>query len=151
MRHQNELDIEARMKEKDVTLVRRMDQLMGSMSMSKIAISGHAQAAERVERRRIANMDKKLIKVPEFAALFRVLKETQRAGKEERIDPQALAVKFGGDTNSIANVAKFYRHVDPTQITVEQKPGAPPVLRFIKTWHGSNNFVTGEKGNTIGK
>lgn len=142
-------DIEKRIKEKDVTLVKRMDQLMGAVTMSKVEISGHARAREKAESIRILNANKPLIRIPAFAALFRRLKEMQRKGDAQSIDPNALAVEFGGDAQTINSVEKMYRHVDPTSVTIEQKPGAPPVMMQIKRWDGGVDVVGRGEGNTI--
>jgi hypothetical protein len=64
--------VEARVKEKDATLVRRMDQLAGAISMTTLEISGHRRAAERARRVAAAAKDRvPPMKLRDAAAMFR--------------------------------------------------------------------------------
>ena len=92
-------DVERRVREKDVTLVRRMDQLAGAVSMSRVEISGHRRAAERAARKREAMARTSRIRVQDLAAFFRERsanghKAEDAASERRRLGASAAATRF---------------------------------------------------------
>jgi len=146
----SDAEVERRVKEKDVTLARRVDQLAGAVSVSKIEISGHKRAAERAERRKQKMSGKITIRVQSFSGLFRRLNDER--GRFADHDFKRLAKDFGGGDESlpvIRSAARFYRSVDPVSVVTETgKKGAYPIVRKIKVWDGADG-VSGDEGNTI--
>ena len=57
-----EIDVQKMVGEKDQNLVKRMDQLAGNMTMSRLEISGHVRAREIAEKRRTAQEGRLRIK-----------------------------------------------------------------------------------------
>ena len=126
-------DVERRVREKDVTLVRRMDQLAGAVSMSRVEISGHRRAAERAARRREAMARTSRIRVQDLAAFFRersVNGHTNR--KAEDAASERLAERL--EAPVVAAATRFFRHAEPVSVTTETKMGGPPIVRLIKRW-----------------
>ena len=126
-------DVERRVREKDVTLVRRMDQLAGAVSMSRVEISGHRRAAERAAKRREAMARTSRIRVQDLAAFFRersVNGHTNR--KAEDAASERLAERL--EAPVVAAATRFFRHAEPVSVTTETKMGAPPIVRLIKRW-----------------
>ena len=126
-------DVERRVREKDVTLVRRMDQLAGAVSMSRVEISGHRRAAERAAKRREAMARTSRIRVQDLAAFFRersVNGHTNR--KAEDAASERLAERL--EAPVVAAATRFFRHAEPVSVTTETKMGGPPIVRLIKRW-----------------
>ena len=126
-------DVERRVREKDVTLVRRMDRLAGAVSMSRVEISGHRRAAERAAKRREAMARTSRIRVQDLAAFFRersVNGHTNR--KAEDAASERLAERL--EAPVVAAATRFFRHAEPVSVTAETKMGGPPIVRLIKRW-----------------
>lgn len=126
-------DVERRVREKDVTLVRRMDRLAGAVSMSRVEISGHRRAAERAAKRREAMARTSRIRVQDLAAFFRersVNGHTNR--KAEDAASERLAERL--EAPVVAAATRFFRHAEPVSVTTETKMGGPPIVRLIKRW-----------------
>ena len=126
-------DVERRVREKDVTLVRRMDQLAGAVSMSRVEISGHRRAAARAERRREAMARTSRIRVQDLAAFFR---KRSANGHRERAptELEASAATSRLDPRVVAAAARFFRHAELASVTLETKKGGPPIVRRVKRW-----------------
>lgn len=123
-------DVERRVREKDVTLVRRMDQLAGAVSMSRVEISGHRRAAERAARRREAMARTSRIRVQDLAAFFR--ERSANGHKAEDAASERLAERL--EAPVVAAATRFFRHAEPVSVTTETKMGGPPIVRLIKRW-----------------
>ena len=123
-------DVERRVREKDVTLVRRMDQLAGAVSMSRVEISGHRRAAERAARRREAMARTSRIRVQDLAAFFR--ERSANGHKAEDAASERLADRL--EAPVVAAATRFFRHAEPVSVTTETKMGGPPIVRLIKRW-----------------
>jgi hypothetical protein len=126
-------DVERRVREKDVTLVRRMDRLAGAVSMSRVEISGHRRAAELAAKRREAMARTSRIRVQDLAAFFRersVNGHTNR--KAEDAASERLAERL--EAPVVAAATRFFRHAEPVSVTTETKMGGPPIVRLIKRW-----------------
>ena len=126
-------DVERRVREKDVTLVRRMDRLAGAVSMSRVEISGHRRAAERAAKRREAMARTSRIRVQDLAAFFRersVNSHTNR--KAEDAASERLAERL--EAPVVAAATRFFRHAEPVSVATETKMGGPPIVRLIKRW-----------------
>ena len=126
-------DVERRVREKDVTLVRRMDRLAGAVSMSRVEISGHRRAAERAAKRREAMARTSRIRVQDLAAFFRersVNGHTNR--KAEDAASERLAERL--EAPVVAAATRFFRHAEPVSVTTATKMGGPPIVRLIKRW-----------------
>ena len=123
-------DVERRVREKDVTLVRRMDQLAGAVSMSRVEISGHRRAAERAARRQEAMARTSRIRVQDLAAFFR--ERSANGHKAEDAASERLAERL--EAPVVAAATRFFRHAEPVSVTTETKMGGPPIVRLIKRW-----------------
>lgn len=123
-------DVERRVREKDVTLVRRMDQLAGAVSMSRVEISGHRRAAERAARRREAMARTSRIRVQDLAAFFR--ERSANGHKAEDAASERLAERL--EAPVVAAATRFFRHAEPVSVTAETTMGGPPIVRLIKRW-----------------
>lgn len=123
-------DVERRVREKDVTLVRRMDQLAGAVSMSRVEISGHRRAAERAARKREAMARTSRIRVQDLAAFFR--ERSANGHKAEDAASERLAERL--EAPVVAAATRFFRHAEPVSVTTETKMGGPPIVRLIKRW-----------------
>ena len=123
-------DVERRVREKDVTLVRRMDQLAGAVSMSRVEISGHRRAAERAARRREGMARTSRIRVQDLAAFFR--ERSANGHKAEDAASERLAERL--EAPVVAAATRFFRHAEPVSVTTETKMGGPPIVRLIKRW-----------------
>ena len=123
-------DVERRVREKDVTLVRRMDQLAGAVSMSRVEISGHRRAAERAARRREAMARTSRIRVQDLAAFFR--ERSANGHKAEDAASERLAERL--EAPVVAAATRFFRPAEPVSVTTETKMGGPPIVRLIKRW-----------------
>ena len=123
-------DVERRVREKDVTLVRRMDQLAGAVSMSRVEISGHRRAAERAARRREAMARTSQIRVQDLAAFFR--ERSANGHKAEDAASERLAERL--EAPVVAAATRFFRHAEPVSVATETKMGGPPIVRLIKRW-----------------
>ena len=123
-------DVERRVREKDVTLVRRMDQLAGAVSMSRVEISGHRRAAERAARRREAMARTSRIRVQDLAAFFR--ERSANGHKAEDAASERLAERL--EAPVVAAATRFFRHAEPVSVATETKMGGPPIVRLIKRW-----------------
>ena len=123
-------DVERRVREKDVTLVRRMDQLAGAVSMSRVEISGHRRAAERAAKRREAMARTSRIRVQDLAAFFR--ERSANGHKAEDAASERLAERL--EAPVVAAATRFFRHAEPVSVTTETKMGGPPIVRLIKRW-----------------
>ena len=126
-------DVERRVREKDATLVKRMDRLAGAVSMSRVEISGHRRAAAWAERRREAMSRTSRIRVQDLAAFFR---ERSANGHRERAPMSGATSEATSrlDPSVVAAAARFFRHVEPVSVTLETKKGGPPIVRRIKRW-----------------
>ena len=123
-------DVERRVREKDVTLVRRMDRLAGAVSMSRVEISGHRRAAERAAKRREAMARTSRIRVQDLAAFFR--ERSANGHKAEDAASERLAERL--EAPVVAAATRFFRHAEPVSVTTETKMGGPPIVRLIKRW-----------------
>ena len=65
-----EVDVQKMVGEKDQTLVKRMDQLAGGISMSRLEISGHVRAREIAQKRRTAQEGRLRIKTANARTSF---------------------------------------------------------------------------------
>ena len=135
-------DVERRVREKDVTLVRRMDQLAGAISMSRVEISGHRRAAERAERRRKAMSRTPKIRVQDLAAFFR--RQSANGASEETASSSAETFSARLEAPVVAAAARFFRHAEPVSVTTETTKGGPPIVRLIKRWDGRTSRVHGD-------
>lgn len=122
-------DVERRVREKDVTLVRRMDRLAGAVSMSRVEISGHRRAAERAAKRREAMARTSRIRTQDLAAFFR---ERSVNGFTNDAASERLAERL--EAPVVAAATRFFRHAEPVSVTAETKMGGPPIVRLIKRW-----------------
>lgn len=136
-------DVERRVREKDVTLVRRMDQLAGAVSMSRVEISGHRRAAERAERRREAMSRTPKIRVQDLAAFFR-RQSANGASEETAASSSAETFSARLEAPVVAAAARFFRHAEPVSVTTETTKGGPPIVRLIKRWDGRTSRVHGD-------
>lgn len=137
-------DVERRVREKDVTLVRRMDQLAGAISMSRVEISGHRRAAERAERRREAMSRTPKIRVQDLAAFFRRQERANGASEETAASSSAETFSARLEAPVVAAAARFFRHAEPVSVTTETTKGGPPIVRLIKRWDGRTSRVHGD-------
>lgn len=135
-------DVERRVREKDVTLVRRMDRLAGAVSMSRVEISGHRRAAERAERRRKAMSRTPKIRVQDLAAFFR--RQSANGASEETASSSAETFSARLEAPVVAAAARFFRHDEPVSVTTETTKGGPPIVRLIKRWDGRTSRVHGD-------
>ena len=137
-------DVERRVREKDTTLVRRMDQLAGAISMSRVEISGHRRAAERAERRREAMSRTPKIRVQDLAAFFRRQERANGASEETAASSSAETFSARLEAPVVAAAARFFRHAEPVSVTTETTKGGPPIVRLIKRWDGRTSRVHGD-------
>ena len=80
-----EVDVQKMVGEKDQTLVKRMDQLAGGISMSRLEISGHVRAREIAQKRRTAQEGRLRIKTANARDILR-----EAAGDPTRFDPRVV-------------------------------------------------------------
>lgn len=137
-------DVERRVREKDTTLVRRMDQLAGAISMSRVEISGHRRAAERAERRREAMSRTPKIRVQDLAAFFRRQERANGASEETAASSSAETFSARLEAPVVAAAARFFRHAEPVSVTTETTKGGPPIVRLIKRWDSRTSRVHGD-------
>ena len=106
-----EVDIQKMVGEKDQTLVKRMDQLAGGISMSRLEISGHVRAREIAQKRRTAQEGRLRIKTANARDILR-----EAAG-----DPKA----HGTDEATVVELMRWYEDADTEDLPNESE-GAPP-------------------------
>ena len=127
-----EVDVEKMVKEKDVTLVRRMDQLAGAITMSRLEISGHKRASEMAAARRAAAETRPTVRIEHVVALFRRVAAADADG--EAIDVHQLAERFRANPETLQAMLRRYRDAQPEEVT-DRSPGAPPgAMKAIKRW-----------------
>ena len=127
-----EVDVEKMVKEKDVTLVRRMDQLAGAITMSRLEISGHKRASELAAARRAAAESRPTVRIEHVVALFRRVAAAD--ANAEAIDVHRLAESFRRPPRDAPSLApKIQRR--PAGGGDGQVPwSAPGAMKAIKRW-----------------
>jgi len=127
-----EVDVEKMVKEKDVTLVRRMDQLAGAITMSRLEISGHKRASELAAARRAAAESRPTVRIEHVVALFRRVAAAD--ANAEAIDVHRLAESFRAHPETLQALLRRYSDAQPEEVT-DRSPGAPPgAMKAIKRW-----------------
>ena len=127
-----EVDVEKMVKEKDVTLVRRMDQLAGAITMSRLEISGHKRASEMAAARRAAAETRPTVRIEHVVALFRRVAAAD--ANAEAIDVHRLAERFRAHPETLQALLRRYSDAQPEEVT-DRSPGAPPgAMKAIKRW-----------------
>ena len=115
-----EVDVQKMVGEKDQTLVKRMDQLAGGISMSRLEISGHVRAREIAQKRRTAQEGRLRIKTANARDILR-----EAAGDPTRFDPASSARTHGTDEATVVELMRWYEDADVENLPNESE-GAPP-------------------------
>ena len=115
-----EVDVQKMVGEKDQTLVKRMDQLAGGISMSRLEISGHVRAREIAQKRRTAQEGRLRIKTANARDILR-----EAAGDPTRFDPASSARAHGTDEATVIELTRWYEDADAEDLP-NQTEGAPP-------------------------
>ena len=118
-------------KEKDVTLVRRMDQLAGAITMSRLSL-GAQRASELAAARRAAAESRPTVRIEHVVALFRRVAAAD--ANAEAIDVHRLAESFRAHPETLQALLRRYSDAQPEEVT-DRSPGAPPgAMKAIKRW-----------------
>ena len=115
-----EIDVQKMVGEKDQNLVKRMDQLAGNMTMSRLEISGHVRAREIAEKRRTAQEGRLRIKTADARDILR-----KAAANPARFDVAAAATAHGTDEATVVELMRWFEDADAEDLD-NTSPGAPP-------------------------
>ena len=122
-----EVDVQKMVGEKDQTLVKRMDQLAGGISMSRLEISGHVRAREIAQKRRTAQEGRLRIKTANAREILR-----EAAVDPTRFDPASSARTHGTDEATVVELMRWYEDAD-----VENLPNDGWRERLTSSWRCS--------------